>query len=126
MAETTYFDSSKLRVTDLQISTKKDTVLIRDISAVQLKSPPSKRFFGLLFAFLWALFAAGLYQSGHTASMLVCLVAAILFLGGTLIGRDVVVITHGGKQVEVASGLFGEMRQVKDAISRAMTDRNTI
>jgi Family of unknown function (DUF6232) len=123
MAETTYFANSKLRVTDQQISTKKDTVLIRDISAVQLKSPASARFFGFLWTVLCAVFAAGSYQSGHPGLVLAAVVLAIGFLFATLSGRDVVVTTQGGKQVQVASGLLGEMRQVKDAISRAMLSR---
>ncbi len=37
MNETIHFHSSGVQVTDIQICTKQDTVLIRDISAVQLK-----------------------------------------------------------------------------------------
>jgi hypothetical protein len=118
--ETTYFAKGNLRVTDQQISTKKDTVLVRDISAVQVKTSAGGSLFMFLLAGVCSLFAYGASLSGSTGIMLVCIVLAILFVGTALSGRNVVVTTHGGKQIEVASGLVGEMRQVKEAISRAM------
>jgi hypothetical protein len=53
MEETTHFNKSNVRVTNLQVSTKKGNVLMRDISAVQLKAPASARFFGTIAHFLW-------------------------------------------------------------------------
>ena len=121
MEETIHFNKSNVRVTNLQVSTKKGNVLLRDISAVQLKSPASARFFGTIAALFFGLVAASLSQSGRPGLMLVSIVVAIICLVSAFIGRDVIVTTHGGNEFEAASGLAGEMREIKDAISRAMT-----
>jgi hypothetical protein len=57
MDETTYFNKGNIRITNLQVSNKKGNVLIRDISAVQLKSPASARFFGTTAALFFGLVA---------------------------------------------------------------------
>jgi hypothetical protein len=126
MEETTYFAKSGVRVTDQQISTKSDSVLIRDVSAVQVKSAAGTSLFGFLLSGVCALLAFGASQNGNTGLAVVAVIAGLAFLGASLSGRKVVVTTHGGKQIEVASGLVGEMREAKNAIARAMTSRNSI
>ena len=121
MEEITYFNKHDVQITNLQVSTKSGNVLLRDISAVELKSPASARFFGVLGALFFGLVAAALGQSGHTGLLLVSMILAIICLVAAFNGRKVVVTTSGGKDFEIASGLGGEMRSIKDAISRAMT-----
>ena len=108
-------------MTNLQVCNKKGNVLIRDITAVHLKSPASARFFGTIAALFFGLGATGLAQSGHTGLMLVSIVLAIICVVSAFNGRNVIVTTHGGSEFEAASGLAGEMCEIKDAISRAMT-----
>jgi len=122
MDETTYFNKSNVRVTNLQISTKKDSVLISDISAVQLIAPASRRFFLVLGAVFCAWFAAS--HSEHTGVMLLGFFFALGLPVTAFVGRNVVVTTQGGNKVEVASGLLGEMRELKNAVSNAMTARH--
>ena len=95
MDETTYFNKGNIRVTNLQVCNKKGNVLIRDITAVHLKSPASARFFGTIAALFFGLVAASLSQSGHPGLMLVSIVVAIICLVSAFIGRDVIV-THTG------------------------------
>ncbi|HKO11411.1 MAG TPA: hypothetical protein VJV22_05555 [Acidobacteriaceae bacterium] len=125
MDETVYYGKSGVRVTDLRISTKKDTVLIRDISAVQLRSPLWAVWFGLLLAIMWAALAAGSYSAGRTGLMLIFALLAVAFLGATFLGRDVVVNLNGGRRIDIASGLYFDMLEIKNAISRAITGQPT-
>jgi hypothetical protein len=124
IVETTYFEKPNIRVTDQQIITKKDSVLIRDVSAVQLKTSTTASVFGFVMLVVCALFAYGASQTGHAGLMVLAVVLGLFFVGAIFSGRNVVVTTRGGAQVEVASGLIGEMRPIKDAISRAMKDRD--
>ena len=121
MDETIYFNKGNIRITNLPVSNKRGNVLVRDISAVHLKSPVSARFFETMATLFFGLVAASLSQSGRPDLMLVSIVVAIIWLVSAFIGRDVIVTTHGGNEFEAASALAGEMREIKDAISRAMT-----
>jgi hypothetical protein len=125
MDETVYYGKSGVRVTDLRISTKKDTVLIRDISAVQLRSPLWAGCFGSFLAIMWIALAAGSYFGGHTGLTLFFGLLAVAFVGATILGRDVVVNLNGGRRIEIASGLYFDMLDIKNAISRAITGQST-
>jgi len=124
MPENTLFSSGSIRITDQQISTKTDTVLIRDISAVQIKTSAGTTLFALLLAGVCVLFAIGAGQKGETGLAVGALLVAALFLGALATGRYVVVTTHSGRQVRVANGMVNEMRAVKNAISTAMLRRD--
>lgn len=121
MEETVYYGKSGVRVTDLRVSTKKDTVLIRDISAVHLRSPFWAGCFGSFLAIIWIALAAGSFFGGHTGLTLLFGLLAVAFVGATILGRDVVVNLNGGRRIDIASGLYFDMLDIKNAISRAIT-----